>query len=153
MRTLLRLIAGLITRMLGVDEEAERADMHLSNHALGLAGAALLAVFILVARYIYTKEWFYLVLGGAFLLCCIGILLCYRNQRIYLLSDEEFQYSTFLGNKKIYRFDEITALRKNRDSLTLFLGKSKVHIESSAVMSDKLRALIIEQFKKQDAKE
>ena len=153
MRTLLRLIAGLITRLLGVDEEAERADMHLSNHALGLAGAALLAVFILVARYIYTKEWFYLVLGVAFLLCCIGILLCYRNQRIYVLSDEEFQYSTFFGNKKIYRFDEITALRKNRDSLTLFLGKSKVHIESSAVMSDKLRALIIEQFKKQDAKE
>ena len=153
MRTLLRLIAGLITRLLGVDEEAERADMHLSNHALGLAGAALLAVFILVARYIYTKEWFYLVLSGAFLLCCIGILLCYRNQRIYVLSDEEFQYSTFLGNKKIYRFDEITALRKNRDSLTLFLGKSKVHIESSAVMSDKLRALIIEQFKKPDAQE
>ena len=67
-----------------------------------------------------------------------------------MLSDEEFQYSTFLGNKKIYRFDQITALRKNRDSLTLFLGKNKVHIESSAVMSDRLKALIIEQFKKHE---
>ena len=153
MRTIFRLIAGLVTRLLGVDGEAERADMHLSNHHLGLAAAAFLAVFVLVARYIYTKEWFYLVLGVAFLLCCIGILLCYRNQRIYVLSDEEFQYSTFLGNKKIYRFDEITALRKNRDSLTLFLGKNKVHIEARAVLSDRLKTLIIEQFKKHEGEE
>lgn len=150
MKTIFRLIAALITRLLGVDEEAERADMHLSNHSLGLAGASFIYVFVLVAIYINTKEWFYLVLGGVFLLCFIGILLCYKNQRIYVLSDEEFQYSTFLGNKKIYRFDQITALRKNRDSLTLFLGKNKVHIESSAVMSDRLKALIIEQFKKHE---
>ena len=153
MRTLLRLIAGFITRLLGVDDEAERADMHLSNHHLGLAGTSFLAVFILIARYIYTGEWFYIVLGVVFLLCCIGILLCYRNQRIYILSDEEFQYSTFLGNKKIYRFDEITALRKNKDSLTLFLGKSKVHTEANAVLSDRLKALIIEQFKRQEGEE
>ena len=148
MRTLFRLIAALFTRMLGVDEEAERADMHLSNHALGLALAAILAVFLLIARYISTDQWFNLIFAAAFLLAAIGILLCYKNQRIYVISDEEFVYSTMFGRRKNYRFDQITAIRKNRDSLTLFVGDGKVHIESSAVMSERLRQLIIREFEK-----
>ena len=148
MRTLFRLIAALFTRMLGVDEEAERADMHLSNHALGLALAAILAVFLLIARYISTSQWFNLVFAAAFLLIAIGILLCYKNQRIYVISDEKFVYSTMFGRKKIYRFDQITAIRKNRDSLTLIVGDGKVNIESSAVMSERLRRLIIREFEK-----
>ncbi len=150
MGTIFRAIAAVIARLLGVDEDAEKADMHLSNRALGLALSAFLAVFVLVARYIITKEWFYLILAAAFLFVFLGILLCYKNQRIYVISDEEFSYTTFLGNKKIYRFDEITALRKNRDSLTLFVGGGKVHIESSAVMSDRLKKLIINSFEKKE---
>lgn len=149
MSVLLKVIAAVITRLLGIDEEAEKADMHLSNRALALSLTSVLAVFILIARFFTTDDWVYLIFAAAFLLIAIFILLCYRNQRIYILSDEEFQYTTFLGNKKIYKFDDITALRKNRDSLTLFVGKNKVHIESSAVLSERLKALIIKQFKKE----
>ncbi len=148
MIALFRLIADVFSRLLGIDEEAEKADMHLSTKTLGLGLSALLAVFVLIARYITTSEWFYLVLGGGFLLIFIGILLCYKNQRIYIISDEEFVYSTMFGKKKTYRFDQIIALRKNHDSLTLFVGDGKVHIESSAVMSERLKGLIIHEFEK-----
>jgi hypothetical protein len=153
MRTLFRLIADIFSRMLGIDEEAEKADMHLSTRALGLALSSFLATFVLVARYISTKEWFYLVLGAGFLIIFIGILLCYKNQRIYIISDEEFIYSTMFGKKKTYRFEQIIALRKNRDSLTLFVGGDKVHIESSAVLSDRLKKLIIQEFQKKENEE
>ena len=153
MRTLFRLIADIFSRMLGIDEEAEKADMHLSTRALGLALSSFLATFVLVAMYISTKEWFYLVLGAGFLIIFIGILLCYKNQRIYIISDEEFIYSTMFGKKKTYRFEQIIALRKNRDSLTLFVGGDKVHIESSAVLSDRLKKLIIQEFQKKENEE
>ena len=104
MRTLFRLIADIFSRLLGIDEEAEKADMHLSTRALGLALSAFVAFFVLIARYITTDEWFYIVLGVGFLLIFLGILLCYKNQRIYVISDEEFIYSTMFGNKKTYRF-------------------------------------------------
>ena len=148
MRTLLRFIAEIFSRLLGIDEEAEKADMHLPTRMLGLGLSALVAFFVLIARYITTDEWFYIVLGIFFLFIFIGILLCYKNQRIYIISDEEFVYSTMFGKKKTYRFDQIIALRKNHDSLTLFVGGGKVHIESSAVMSDRLKKLIIQEFEK-----
>ena len=153
MRTLFRLIADIFSRLLGIDEEAEKADMHLSTRALGLALSAFVAFFVLIARYITTDEWFYIVLGIIFLFIFIGILLCYKNQRIYIISDEEFVYSTMFGKKKTYRFDQIIALRKNHDSLTLFVGDGKVHIESSAVMSDRLKKLIIQEFQKKENQE
>lgn len=55
-----------------------------------------------------------------------------------MISDEEFEYTTFLGKTHRYAFRDITALRKNQDSLTLFVGKNKVHIESMAVLSERL---------------
>ena len=120
---------------------------------LGLGLSALVAFFVLIARYITTDEWFYIVLGIIFLFIFIGILLCSKNQRIYIISDEEFVYSTMFGKKKTYRFDQIIALRKNHDSLTLFVGDGKVHIESSAVMSDRLKKLIIQEFQKKENQE
>ena len=151
MGVIFRAIAAVFTKFLGVDEEAQKADMHLSTRSLGLGLASLLAVFVLIARYISTAEWLYLVLATAFLFIFIGILLCYRNQRIYIISDEEFVYTTMFGRRKNYRFDQIIALRRNRDSLTLFVGDGKVHIESSAIMSDRLKALIIQQFNKKES--
>ena len=152
MRLFLKTIGVLFEKMIGIDEETRKADMHLPERMLGMALASLLAVFLLIGRYIFVKEIMYLILAAAFLFIFIGITLCYRNQRIYILSEEEFQYSTFLGNKRVYRFDQIKALRKNHDSLTLFVADGKVHIESSAVLSDRLKAKIIDSFKEKRRK-
>lgn len=62
--------------------------------------------------------------------------------RSRMLTDEVFEYTTFLGNTYTYYFRDITGLRRNQDSLTLFVGCKKVHIESSAVMSERLVSLI-----------
>ena len=153
MRLFLKTIGVLFEKMIGIDEKAREADMHLPGRMLGMALASLLAVFLLIGRYIFVKEIMYLILAAGFLFIFIGITLCYRNQRIYILSEEEFQYSTFLGNKKVYRFDQIKALRKNHDSLTLFVADGKVHIESSAVLSDRLKAKIINSFKENEESE
>lgn len=146
MRLFLRTIGVLFERMIGIDEKARSADMHLPERMLGLSLSSLLAVFLLVARYIYVEEIVYLILAAVFLFIFVGILLCYRNQRIYVLSDEEFLYSTFLGNKHTYKFSDIEMIKGHKDSMTMYVHKGeklcKVHIEASAVLSKRLADLI-----------
>ena len=42
------------------------------------------------------------------------------------------------GNTTTYSFADIQGLRKNQDSMTLFVAGKKVHIESMAVLSERL---------------
>ena len=89
MRLFLKSIGVIFEKIIGIDEEARKADMHLPERMLGMALASLLAVFLLIGRYIFINEIFYLILAVAFLFIFIGITLCYRNQRIYILSEDE----------------------------------------------------------------
>ena len=87
-----------------------------------------------------------------FSLCAVlavAAVLCWRNQTIQILDEETFEYTTFLGNKKVYSFSEIRSVRKNSDSATLFVGDGKVHIEAMAIMSDRLTEKLDNALKKQ----
>ena len=77
----------------------------------------------------------------------IFALLCWRNQTIHVISDEEFTYTTMFGNTKTYAFSDIQGLRRNQDSMTLFVKNEKVHIESMAVMTKRLVDLINQALK------
>ena len=68
----------------------------------------------------------------------VAALLCWRNQSIHIISDEKFTYTTMFGNTRTYSFSDIQGLRRNQDSLTLFVAGEKVHIESMAVLSERL---------------
>lgn len=68
----------------------------------------------------------------------VAAFLCWRNQTIKMLSDDYFEYTTFLGKKTVYRFSDIKWIRKNNDSMTLFVADRKVHIEASAKMIARL---------------
>ena len=121
-----------------------RADMFLPDWVLAFGivlacvGLGFLIAFIVLFNYILL-----LVALGAFLLTAIAVL-CWRNQTIRIIDDTKFEYSTFLGKKKVYYFDEIKQLRRNSDSMTLFVGDGKVHIEACAVMTERLVNLINE---------
>lgn len=76
----------------------------------------------------------------AALVCFIlaaAAMLCWKNQSARMLSDDEFEYKTFLGNTRRYSFSQITQLKQNPDSCTLFVGKEKIHIETCAILTDR----------------
>lgn len=119
-----------------------RADMFLPNwlNAFGIFLDAV-AIAFLVATFITQIWWLligFLISGG------LGIAahLCWKNQTIRIIDETKFEYTTFLGNKKRYYFSEIKQLAFNQDSLTLFVGGGKVHIESSAIISEDLFDMI-----------
>ncbi len=146
----LRILVKLCEFILGeaYSEDEPRADMFLP---IWLLGFAIIMIVVGIAVGIYAAVE--LLIGatvGAVVCLGLGImaLLCWKNQSIVVLSDERFEYTTFLGNKKEYRFQDITDLRLNNDSMTLFVGNEKIHIESCASLTDELVELINAQLEK-----
>ena len=144
-----RLIVKLAEIVLGeaFSEKEHRADMYLP---MQLFAMSIVLLIVAVAAMIFAAVKSSVVLVVISVICWIIAflaLLCWRNQKIVVLSEEEFEYTTFLGNKKVYRFSDIKALRKNNDSLTLFVANDKVHMEAMAVISERLASLIDAQLK------
>ena len=99
-------------------------------------GAALI-----VGYFIVFNIW---LLVGGIIAVPIGILavICWRNQTVKIISDDKFVYTTFLGNSYTYKFSDITGIKLNSDSQTLFIGEKKVHIEMMSIMSDRFVELV-----------
>ena len=144
----LKILVKIVEKILGMTGGDEpRADMYMPERMLAMAlvflaggtGCAIFAIF----RFVIWAVVF-AVLGIGF---GIFALLNWKNQSIRIISDEQFVYTTIFGTKKTYNFRDIQGLRRNQDSMTLFVANEKVHIESMAVLSDRLVDLINERLK------
>lgn len=115
-----------------------RADMFLPGWLNGFGiFLDIVAVTLLVAMFV-TQTWALAI--GVVIAGLLGAAatLCWKNQTIRIIDEDTFEYSTFLGKKIRYRFAEIKELRVNPDSMTLFVGNGKVHIEAMVVISQEL---------------
>ena len=136
----LKILAKFIEKILGVADSGEgpRADMCLPDRLLAMA-FVFLAVGIGFGVYAVFEFVVWKVIA-AVLGVVLGVLaiLCWKNQTIHVISDEQFTYTTMFGNTRTYSFSDIKGLRRNQDSMTMLVGNDKVHIESMAVLSDRL---------------
>ena len=77
---------------------------------------------------------------------CLGLgiaaILCWKNQWIEVINEQTFVYSTMFGKQTKYHTSQIVELKQNADSMTLVLDSGKVHIESCAIVSDRLVEMI-----------
>lgn len=118
------------------------ADLHLPTAVLILGiFLSIVAAALLICAAVFMNIWL-AVASVPVILLSVAAFLCWNNQKIFIVDDDTFEYYTMFGNKKVFRFSEITGIKQNPDSLTLMLGENKVHIESMAVMSDRLVKLI-----------
>lgn len=71
------------------------------------------------------------ILGLFFLICAAILLLCWKNESVRMLSEDEFEFTSILGKKRRYFFSDITGLRRYEGSYayTLLLGRHKLHIK------------------------
>ena len=136
----LKILVKIVEKLLGMEngDGAPRADMYLPERLLAmalvlLAGGTAFAVFAVIRAVIWA-----IAIAALLLILGIFALLCWKNQAIHVISNEQFTYTTMFGNTRTYRFSDIQGLRRNQDSLTLFVAGEKVHIESMAVLSQRL---------------
>ncbi len=134
------LIFKVVTKLLKKTSnlESEKADMFLPAWILALGVICVIAGLVGIAVNIFYSDVFWIVIFSCLLIFGMMAILCYANQRIHILDNLTFQYTTFLGNKKIYRFYDIKGIKKGSDSITMFVGNDKVHIESCAILSQRL---------------
>ena len=157
----LKILVKIIEKLFGVvpDDDHPRADMYLPDRLLAmaivfLAGGIACAIFAVF----HFAVW---AVACAALGIVLGVfaVLCWKNQSIHIISNEQFTYTTMFGNTHTYSFSDIQGLRRNSDSMTLFVANKKVHIESMAIISDRLRdrihkaLLIDEKYIKMSASE
>lgn len=81
---------------------------------------------------------------------CLGFaaILCWKNQWVEMISDEEFVYSNMFGRQTAYRVSQIWDIRRGADSMTLILENGKVHIENCAVLSERFLRILHKPVKK-----
>ena len=146
----LKILVKIIEKILGetYSSDAPRADMYLPERALAmclvyLAIGTACGIWAILSRAIWAIIAAVLFLGLGF-----ALILCWKNQTIRVISDDEFSYTTMFGKTHIYRFADIQGLRRNKDSMTMLVAGKKVHMESMAVLSDRLVELINRELKR-----
>ncbi|MBE6947163.1 MAG: hypothetical protein E7454_02780 [Ruminococcaceae bacterium] len=128
-------------------DDKPRADMFLPAWMFTVGLLCLMFGMIMgIVLVVLQISVILIVLATVLVLLGVAALLCWKNQTIYMLPNDSFEYSTFLGNKTIYRFSEIKGIKRGSDSTTLFVGEGKVHIESIAIVSDRLAERINKQL-------
>ncbi len=115
-----------------------RADMFLPNWLMGFGIVLDIAAVAFLVAACVTQNWMLLIgVGGAGVLGVFAHL-CWKNQTIRILSESTFEYTTLFGKTTVYAFSDIKGIRVNEDSFTMFVGDGKVHIESIAILSQRL---------------
>ncbi len=142
----LKILVAILEKALKMQsrEGADRPDMYLPERLLAMGLVFIIAGFTAAIALFFVFEVWLIVVAAAGIAFGITALMCWKNQSIRVISSERFEYTTFLGNTYEYRFGDITAIRQNKDSITVFVGKKKVHIESMAVLSGRLVTLLNE---------
>ena len=145
----LKILVKIVEKLLGMETKGDkpRADMFMSERLLAMALVFLAAGTAGIIVTIVQFAVWAIVVAVVGTVMGIFALLCWRNQTIHVISDEEFTYTTMFGNTKTYAFSDIQGLRRNQDSMTLFVKNEKVHIESMAVMTKRLVDLINQALK------
>ena len=130
-----------------VTDDEPRADMFMpaSFFIMGLLFVLIGGIFEIVFVVLQISVLL-IVFAAVMVFLGVALLLCWKNQTIRMVSDDAFEYSTFLGNKTIYYFNQIKGMKINSDSATLFVADGKVHIDSVAVVTERLEDRINKQL-------
>ncbi|MDR0889300.1 MAG: hypothetical protein LBM28_01465 [Oscillospiraceae bacterium] len=117
-----------------------KADMYmpgwLCNSGIFLIATGCSMIILSISYNLYVLASCLLGLGA--LLLGILAVLGYKNQRITLLSEDEFMYRSIWGKEYRFRFRDIQKILTSTDTTTLVLPGKKIRIESMFVVSRRL---------------
>ena len=136
----LKILVKIIEKLFGMmpQDDQPRADMFLPDRLLAMALVFLAGGVICTIIAVFDFAIWAIVCAVLGIVLGIFAVLCWKNQSIRIISNDQFTYTTMFGNTYTYSFSDIQGLRRNQDSMTLFVASKKVHIESMAIISDRL---------------
>ena len=130
-----------IDKALRISENGKKADMHLPTRVAVFGISMVLVGFLFIFLAAISAVWSLLLITFATFAASAFAFLCYKFQRIHIISDTEFGYTNFLGKKRRYRFSDIFAIEVDQDSRVLFMKNGRIRIDASAFISERLKML------------
>ena len=110
----LKILLKIVEKALGITITGDepRADMYLPERLLAmalifLAGGTACAIYAMMSHVVWAIICAVLGIGMG-----VVALLCWRNQSIHVISDEQFTYTTMFGKTKTYAFSDYFRLGK-----------------------------------------
>ena len=140
----LKILVKIIEKLFGMTDNGEgpRADVYLPDKLLAM-GLVFLAIGIAGGIYFaFSLQLWAIAVAICGIVFGVFALLCWKNQSIKILNENQFVYTTMFGRSKTYNFSDIEGIRRNNDSITLLVKGEKVHIESMALMSESFVSLV-----------
>jgi len=136
----LKILVKNIEKLFGICDKGDepRADMFLPDRLLAMSVVFLAGGIVCAVYAVFSFAIWAVVCAVLGIVLGVFAVLCWKNQSIRIISNEQFTYTTMFGNTYTYSFSDIQGIRRNQDSMTLFVADKKVHIESMAVISDRL---------------
>ena len=136
----LKILVKIIEKLFGMvpKDDQPRADMFLPDRLLAMALVFLAGGIVCTVVAVFKFAIWAVVCAVLGIVLGVFAVLCWKNQSIRIVSNEQFAYTTMFGNTYTYSFSDIQGLRRNQDSMTLFVANKKVHMESMAIISDRL---------------
>lgn len=139
LKPFIRIRSGKISAGTTLVDDKSRADMFLPAWMFTVGLFCLVFGIIMGIVFVALQiSVLLIVLAAALVLVGVAEIMCWKNQTIHMLPNDSFEYSTLFGKKTIYCFDEIKGIKNGNDSITLFVGEGKVHIDSIAIVSQRL---------------
>lgn len=127
---------------LGLDDKSKSADMRLPERILAFSFLILLLGLIFLLGFILSMSVALLFMSLFAILMSAFAFLCFKNQKIYIISNEEFLFITIFGKKNQYKFREIIDIEAMQGSKILIFRSESVRIDSSAILSERLKELL-----------
>ena len=136
----LKILVKIIEKLFGMADHGDepRADMFLPDRLLAMALVFLAGGVVCAIIAVFKFAIWAIVCAVLGIVLGVFAVLCWKNQSIHIISNDQFTYTTMFGNTYTYSFSDIQGLRRNQDSMTLFVASKKVHIEAMAIISDRL---------------
>ena len=114
-----------------------------------LYGIGFIAVGIGSIYVSFTEKPIFMLCAIAFIGFGLSAILCWKNQWIKMINSREFIYSTMFGNKRTYKFSDITKATRNvnmgkfiTSNITININNKKVYIDGEAIVSRRFAEII-----------
>ena len=119
-----------------------RGDMYQPSSMLTLAVLCLIIGICCGLGTVVNFTAYNIIIALLFVILGIFLVLLWKNQKIVIINDTQFEYSCPFGKKTVYKFKDIRGLKKGRFSSKLLIGKESISIYSTSIMSKELITLI-----------
>lgn len=116
------------------------ADMRLPVFSLIIAVVAMVVGCFCAAINLQKQD--YTLIGIGLVLIAVGVLLffAWKNERLYLMPDDEFEYIDILGRSNVYSFRDVTnAVCSAKGVISLYMGTKRLQFSRDSVQTDALR--------------